>query len=166
MIRQGVQVLEVHNPLNTSRLAQAKPAARLKLKKSMTRNPLKDGEISENSLGVGTVTPKMVRERAEELAIIISAPLNELSAADFEQARQDLTGEPDMASQTLESATESERWDPVTGSTGHKAPVAPSDDEDEEGRSDNERLVEEGVAGAEHDHLIQAARESANTDNS
>ena len=49
---------------------------------------------------------------------------------------------------TLESAPESERWDPVPGSTGHKIPVPSNDDEDEEGRSDNERLVEEGVAGA------------------
>jgi hypothetical protein len=56
----------------------------------------------------------------------------------------------------LESATESERWDPVPGSTGHKVPVAPSDDEDEEGRSDNERMVDEGIAGAEHDQQRQA----------
>jgi osmotically-inducible protein OsmY len=53
----------------------------------------------------------------------------------------------------LESAPESERWDPVPGSTGHKVPAAPSADEDEEGRSDNERLVEEGIAGAEHDQM-------------
>ena len=42
---------------------------------------------------------------------------------------------------------EAERWDPVPGSEGRKAPVAPSADEDEEGRSDNERLVDEGMAG-------------------
>jgi len=29
--------------------------------------------------------------------------------------------------------------------------VAPSADEDDEGRSDNERLVEEGIAGAEQE---------------
>ena len=34
----------------------------------MTRNPLKDGDISENSFGLGTVTRKMVLGRAEELA--------------------------------------------------------------------------------------------------
>ena len=56
---------------------------------------------------------------------------------------------------------ESERWDPVPGSTGHKVPVAPSEDEDEEGRSDNERLVEEGVEEAEREHMVQAAREAA-----
>jgi hypothetical protein len=36
-------------------------------------------------------------------------------------------------------------------------PKAPSADEDEEGRSDNERLVEEGIADAEHDQMRQAS---------
>jgi hypothetical protein len=70
-----------------------------------------------------------------------------------------LTGEPDTDPKqvALESAPESERWDPVPGSTGHKVPEAPSADEDEEGRSDNERLVEEGIADAEHDQMRQAS---------
>jgi hypothetical protein len=37
-------------------------------------------------------------------------------------------------------------------------PVNASVDEDEEGRSDNERLVEGGIAGAEHDQMRQAAK--------
>ena len=64
----------------------------------------------------------------------------------------------------LESAPESERWDPVPGSPGYKVPAAPSDDEDEEGRSDNERLVDEGIAGAEIDQMRQANREAAKND--
>jgi hypothetical protein len=40
-------------------------------------------------------------------------------------------------------------------------PVAASEDEDEEGRSDNERLVEEGIAEAELDQSFQTAREAA-----
>jgi hypothetical protein len=58
----------------------------------------------------------------------------------------------------LESAPESERWDPVPGSTGHKVAMAPSEDEDDEGRSDDERLVEEGVAEAELDQRRRAAK--------
>jgi hypothetical protein len=133
----------------------------------MTRNPLKDGNISENSFGIGTVTRKMVLGRAEELATINGDWLHKVSASELEQAQQQLTGEPDRTPQetALESAPESERWDPVPGSTGHKMPVLPSDDEDEEGRSDNERLVEEGVAGAEHDQMVQAARAAARADN-
>jgi hypothetical protein len=60
----------------------------------------------------------------------------------------------------LEAAPESERWDPLPGSTGHRAPVASSEDEDDEGRSDNTRLVEEGMEGAEHDQMRQASKES------
>jgi hypothetical protein len=133
----------------------------------MTRNPLKDGNISENSFGIGTVTRKMVLSRAQELAIINREWLHKVSASDFELARQQLTGEQDREPQSasLESAPESERWDPFPGSKGHKVPVASSDDEDEEGRSDNERLVEEGVAGAELDHMVQAARAAAGADN-
>jgi hypothetical protein len=33
-------------------------------------------------------------------------------------------------------------------------PMPPGDDEDDEGWSDNERLVEEGIAEAEHDHMV------------
>ena len=132
----------------------------------MTRNPLKDGNISENSSGIGTVTRQMVLGRAEELAIIDGSWLHNVSSSDFEQARQQLTGGPDMARQEgiLEAAPESERWDPVPGSTGHKVPVASNDDEDDEGRSDNERLVEEGIAEADHDHLVQAARATEKKD--
>ena len=125
----------------------------------MKKNPLKDGVISENSAGVGTVTRQMVQARAAELAIIDGHLSHDATASHFAQAKRELTGEPDMDPKeaVLESAPESERWDPVPGSTGHKVPAAPSDDEDDEGRSDNERLVEEGIEGAEHDQMLQAS---------
>ena len=86
--------------------------------------------------------------------------------SDLAQAKRELTGEPDIDPKEaiLESAPESERWDPLHGSTGHKAPVAASEDEDNEGRSDNERLVEEGIAGAEQDQMLQAARNVSKAD--
>jgi len=132
----------------------------------MKTNPLKEGALTENSAGIGTVTRKMVRERAVELAIINGRTAQEVSKSDREQAKRELTGEPDMDPKeaALESAPESERWDPVPGSTGHKVPVAASDDEDDEGRSDNERLVDEGIAGAEHDQTRQASRAAAKKD--
>ena len=130
----------------------------------MKTNPLKEGALTENSAGIGTVTRKMVRERAVELAVINGRPARDVSKSDWEQARRELTGEPGMdAKETaLDSAPESERWDPVPGSTGHKMPVSPSADEDEEGRSDNERLVDEGVAGAEQDQMRQASQKRDN----
>lgn len=127
----------------------------------MKTNPLKDGVLTKNSTGIGTVTRKMVRERAVELAAIHGRSTQDVSKSDWEQAKQELTGSPDtdLKEEVLESAPESERWDPVAGSTGGKVPVAPGEDEDEEGRSDNERLVDEGMAGAEADHSRQASSE-------
>ena len=133
----------------------------------MKTNPLKDGVLTENSAGLGTVTRKMVRERAVELAFINGRSARAVSKSDWEQAKRELTdgSDSDPNEAVLESAPESERWDTVHGSTGHKVPAAASDDEDDEGRSDNERLVEEGVAGAEHDQMLRAARETAGADN-
>jgi hypothetical protein len=132
----------------------------------MKTNPLKEGALTENSAGIGTVTRKMVRERAVELAIINGRSAEDVSKSDWEQAKRELTGEPDVDPKeaTLESAPESERWDPVPGSTGHKVRVAPSEDEDDEGRSDNERLVEGGIAEAELDQSLQATKAAAKKD--
>jgi hypothetical protein len=127
----------------------------------METNPLKQGALTENSAGIGTVTRKMVRERAVELAIINGRSARDVSQSDREQANLELTGiaATDPIEEVLESAPESERWEPVPASTGHKVPAAPSEDEDEEGRSDKERLVDEGIAEAEHDQTRQAALE-------
>jgi hypothetical protein len=132
----------------------------------MKTNPLKEGSLTENSTGIGTVTRKMVRERAVELAVINGRSTRDVSKSDWEQAKRELTGEPDTDPKDaiLESLPESERWDPLPGSTGHKAPVAAGEDEDDEGRSDNEKLVEEGIAGAEHDQMRQTAREAPKKD--
>jgi hypothetical protein len=132
----------------------------------MKPNPLKDGVLTENSAGIGTVTRKMVRQRAVELAVMDDRSAQEVSKSDWQQAKRELTGKPDMDPKEamLESAPESERWDPMPGSTGHKVSAAPSEDEDEEGRSDNERLVDEGIAGAELDQMDQATRAAAKQD--
>jgi len=132
----------------------------------MKKNPLKDGFISENSAGVGTVTRQMVQARAAELAIIDGHLSHDATASHFAQAKRELTGvqDKDPKDAILESATESERWDPLPGSTGGKARVAPSEDEDEEGRSDNERLVEGGIAEAEIEQSFEATKAAAKKD--
>ena len=119
----------------------------------MDTNPLKNGALTENSAGIGTITPEMVQHRAVELAAIDGRSAQEVSACDWEQAKLELTGNSgqDLKDVVLESAPESERWDPLPGSTGGKVPVALGEDEDAEGRSDNERLVDEGMAEAEQD---------------
>ena len=129
----------------------------------MNTNPLKDGALTTNSTGLGTVNRKIVRERAVELAVINGRTAQDVSKSDWEQAKRELTGQSDIDPKTavLESAPESERWDPLPGSTGHKVPAAASEDEDDEGRSDNEKLVEAGIAEAEHDQMLQAGKVAA-----
>ena len=132
----------------------------------MEQNPLTKGILTENFTGIGTVTREMVLKRAQELAMINGHSPKHVSKSDFEQAKRELTGGSDIDSKeaALESVPESEREDPVPGSTGHMAPESSDEDEDAEGRSEGERLVEEGVSEAEHDQMLQAAREAAKQD--
>jgi hypothetical protein len=108
----------------------------------------------------------MVRVRAAELAVIDGLLSSTATKSHFAQAKRELTGvqDEDPKDAILESAPESERWDPVPGSTGGKVRVAPSEDEDEAGRSDNERLVEGGIAEAEIEQSFQATRAAAKKD--
>jgi hypothetical protein len=128
----------------------------------MESNPLKNGALTENSEGIGTVTRKMVHARAVELAGIDGRTKHEVSKADWDQAKVQLTGglNSETNQELLEAAPESERWDPIPGSNGSKAVTASSEDEDEEGRSDNERLVDEGMAGAELDQVAQCSKQA------
>jgi hypothetical protein len=130
----------------------------------MKIDPEKQTAIMINTAGVGTVTRKMVRERATELALINGRSVHKVSAADWAQAKRELTGKPDLDPKEalLESAPESERWDPLPGSTGHIVPVTSIDGEDDDGRSLGEKLVDEGVQEAEQDQMRQAARDNKN----
>lgn len=132
----------------------------------MKINPLKEDAMMLHSVGIGTVTRKMVRERAVELAVMEGRSKHDVSKADWEQAKRELTGEPEMDPKEalLEAAPESERWDPLPGSPGHQASVTPIDEEDDEGRSVGERLVEEGVNEAEHDQRVQSAKKQSRAD--
>jgi hypothetical protein len=124
--------------------------------------PPKEATVIIDSTGVGTVTKKMVRERAVELAVIDGRTAQEVSKSDWEQAKRELTGGSDMdpKEELLESAPESERWDPLPGFTGNIAPVNSIDDEDEDGRGITERLVDQGMLEAEHDQMRQAAKKN------
>ena len=80
----------------------------------MKTNLLKEGALTEHSVGIGTVNRKMVRERAVELAVINGRSAQDVSKSDWEQAKRELTSEPDTDPNeaAIESAPESERWDP------------------------------------------------------
>ena len=132
----------------------------------MNKNPLNKGVLTENAIGIGTVTPAMVETRARELAVIAGRVPPQPSQVDYEQAKRELTGEPEMDLQeaALELIPESEGWDPVPGSTGSHTPDSLGEDEDSEGRSESAQLVEEGIKEAEHDQMLLAARAAQKRD--
>jgi hypothetical protein len=132
----------------------------------MNKNPLNKGVLTENASGIGTVTQDMVEKRAVELATIAGHVPLEPSEADYEQAKRELTGEPELDVQeaALESIPDSEGWDPVPGSMGRHAADSLGEDEDSEGRSESAQLVEEGIREAEHDQMLQAARAAEKRD--
>jgi hypothetical protein len=132
----------------------------------MKKNPLNKGVLTSNSAEIGPPTREMVHVRARELAVIDGRSSQHVTQADMEQARRELTGETDIDRQeaTLDALPESKRWDPVPGSAGHQAPESASEDEDEEGRSETEQLVDEGVNEAERDRMLQAARAIGKSD--
>jgi hypothetical protein len=135
----------------------------------MEKNPLTKGIIAKNFSGIGAVTENMVHARARELALVSGRPATDVTQADYEQAKRELTGGADIDSQDekLESLPESMRWNPVPGSAGTLDPEPPSEDEDDEGRNESAQLVEEGVQEAEHDSMVKAeesAREGEERD--
>jgi hypothetical protein len=132
----------------------------------MRKNPLNKGIIMENAAGVGAVTPQMVEARARELAAINGRRSSEPSEADYQQAKRELTGEPEMDPQeeNREPIRESDGWDPVPGSTGQQAAESLGEDEDAEGRSESAQMFEEGVSEAEHDQMLRAAQADEKSD--
>jgi hypothetical protein len=132
----------------------------------MKKNPLNKGIIMENAAGIGTVTSDMVEARARELAAINGHGSSEPSEADYQQAKRELTGEPEMDPQeeSSESIPESEGWDPVPGSTGRQAADSLGEDEDSEGRSESAQMFEEGISEAEHDQMRRAAEAEEKSD--
>jgi hypothetical protein len=132
----------------------------------MRKNPLNKGIIMENAAGVGAVTPQMVEARARELAAINGRHSSKPSEADYQQAKRELTGEPEMDPQeeNREPIRESDGWDPVPGSTGQQAAESLGEDEDAEGRSESAQMFEEGVSEAEHDQMLRAAEADEKSD--
>lgn len=132
----------------------------------MKKNPINQGVLTDNFSGIGPVSRERVHARARELALIAGRVPPHVAQADYEQAKRELTGESDLDRQEarLESLPETKRWDPVPGSPGRQVPESASEDEDEEGRSETEQLVDEGAAEAGRDQMLQAARAAGKND--
>src|SRR5437763_970408 len=121
------------------------------------KDKIEQGRFSERGHGLGTVTKEMVRQRAQELAVINGRDEKNILDSDWEQARRELTGKERLVPQAEkdERLPEDQRWDPVPGSKGKAAPKQAAPDE----QTFAEELVEEGVEDAEQDQMIRATRE-------
>jgi hypothetical protein len=81
----------------------------------------------------------------------------DVARAQYERDRRELAHEPDFdppepgLDPTLPT-------NPAYGEPGHQVPDAPNEDEDEEGRTIAEQLVEEGAEQAERDTVNRAGR--------
>jgi len=128
----------------------------------MKKDQIEEGRFSDHGHGLGTVTWKMIRERARDVAVTNGRDEHHVLDSDFEQARRELQGEERLnpLPTSAERLTESARWDPVPGSLGRKANTLSAPDE----QTFAEKLVEEGLADAEQDQQIAAARESLRRD--
>jgi hypothetical protein len=129
------------------------------------KNPLKEGLLTDNSVAIGTVSRRMVLERARTLAAIDGRPPHETNKADWDEAKRQMTSDSGAESTEamIDAATELDTWESDPDSTGHKVAVIAGEDEDSEGRSDQESLMLEGMAGAEMDHS-RVASESMDED--
>jgi hypothetical protein len=130
----------------------------------MHKNLLDEGDLIKISAESNPVTRDEIHARARELALIkgrVPGPPN-VSQADYEQAKQELTGESDLSRQEaiLDAIPDLNPSDPASSSIGYQLPESPNDDE---GRSQSEQLAENGVEKAEHDQALQAAIETAKT---
>jgi hypothetical protein len=94
---------------------------------------------------------------ALEPAAIAGRVPPEPSEPDYEDAKRELSGEPetDVQEAALESIPESEGWDPVPGSMGRHTP---------ESFGESAQLVEEGIREAEHDQMLRAAQAAQKKD--
>lgn len=125
----------------------------------MTRKErISHGKITQHGTGLGTITPDMVRKRARELALSDGRSAEEVTPADWDQARRELLGA--TASPTVESdveeATSTTGWDPAPATIGRRADTQEIDDEE----TVAEQLIREGVEEADHDERVQAGRET------
>lgn len=115
------------------------------------------GRITQHGSGLGTVTPEMVRTRARELALSDGRAAEEVTPADWNQAKRELLGAaiPPGVESDVDEAASTAGWDPAPPSIGQRADTQELADE----QTMSEKLIQEGVEEADHDERVQAGRE-------
>lgn len=114
------------------------------------------GKMIQHGTGMGTVTREMVEKRARELAISDGRSADEVTQADFAQARRELIGAGTSSNEALDETAATSNWDPAPGTIGRRAENQEIDDEE----TMAEQLMREGIEEADHDERVESGRES------
>jgi len=95
----------------------------------MNTNPLHKSILTDDSVGIGRVTPEMVLSRARELALMAGRFTAHVSLLDYAQAKRELTGGPEIDPQEalFQSVPDGRGWDTVPGVNRHRAPESPGE---------------------------------------
>jgi len=100
-----------------------------------------------------SATENDIEQRAREDALIAGREPNRVNTSDRIQAKKELLGDDSADNPADENEITGHGMGAPPVSHGHKVePQLPDDDLDEE------RMVEEGVAEAEHDEMLEAAK--------
>ena len=132
----------------------------------MNKNPSDNNALTEGIAGIGSVPSESEHERLPDPTWDAGHGPRQGSSADDDPAKSELTRTSGAAQQEaiLDSISEVKKWNPVPGSTGLQIPESPDEDEDVEGRSESEQLVEGGVEEAERDQILEATRDAKKED--
>jgi hypothetical protein len=100
----------------------------------------------------------MVRQRAREIAIINGHSSNRCTRQDMLDAQRELTGANPSLDDEEDPLINAAAWGEEAASAGHSVDRLEAADEQTIGAV----LIEEGVSEAEHDQMVQAARNRQN----
>jgi hypothetical protein len=115
------------------------------------------GKISLHGDGIGVPSPDLVEKRAREIAMIDERDPDEFTDGDWDQAHRELLGLTSTVApeETEQSAEVIEEWNVVASSSGHRAPRAGLEEDENVG----EQLVCDGLEEAIHDRMLEARKE-------
>ena len=115
------------------------------------------GKITVHGNGLGVPSPALVEKRAREIAMIDERNPDEFTDADWDQAKNELTGvDPSHSPEVDEDFPgEMSERDDVPGAAGHRAPKSDIEGDENVG----EELVTGGIEEAAHDQMVEARLE-------
>src|ERR1700736_6375552 len=116
------------------------------------------GKIELHGNGMGVASPEDIERRAREIALIDERDPDEFTDTDWNQAREELLGEVEVAppEEDEKTVTLEEEWEVTPDNRGRRIP-RPGTEEDEE--TVGEHLVSDGREEAAHDQMLEARRE-------